>query len=190
MQPGQDGVMAIEEGNPPVVTKKGDGGTTGLLYGGRVEKSSPQVELLGTLDEVQAALGLARAEAEDEALRDILAHVEHDLYVLMAEAGTASENRGKLMPGRSAASTEMVAYLEDQVQQVLANVQIPHEFVLPGSNRLEAALDFARTVVRRAERRAVAAGFQGTLLGVFLNRLSDLCFLLARSAEEEHQVSR
>jgi cob(I)alamin adenosyltransferase len=177
-----------------IYTKTGDDGTTGRLFGGRVPKTDPSVELLGAVDEAQAALGLARAEAgaDGAVLRPVLAGLEHDLYVLMAEVSCDVANRRKLEPGRSLVTGDMVLALEAKIDEVAAEVDLPAGFVIPGGNRLSAALDFARTVVRRAERAAAAAadGLPGSLVPVYLNRLSDLCYMLARQAEAEQLMSR
>lgn len=180
-----------------IYTKKGDDGTTGLLFGGRVSKSSARIELNGAVDEAQAALGMARAEAgPGSELDELLIELERDLYVLMAEVATAPENRHKLQAGKSLVSDEMIADLERHVDGLVERVTMPEEFVIPGQNRWSAALDLARTVVRRAERLVVAAAGAGELaegsrVGPYLNRLSDLLWVMARWQEgDEHVRSR
>jgi len=136
-----------------IYTRKGDDGTTGLLYGGRVPKQSPRIEVNGAVDEAQAALGLARAEAEPGSELDLLlVTLERDLYVLMADVATAPANRHKLVPGTTMVTSEMVARLEERIDDLMSRFEMPSEFVVPGENRRAAALDVARTVVRRAER--------------------------------------
>ncbi len=180
-----------------IYTKKGDDGTTGLLFGGRVPKSSARIELNGAVDEAQAALGMARAEAgPGSELDELLIDLERDLYVLMAEVATAPENRHKLQAGKSLVSDEMVTRLERDIDDLTERVAMPEEFVIPGQNRWSAALDLARTVVRRAERQVVAAAGAGELsdgsrVGPYLNRLSDLLWVMARWQEgDEHVPSR
>jgi len=174
-----------------ISTKRGDDGTTGLLYGGRVRKNSLRVEVNGAVDEAQAALGLARAEVRGTDLDDELIALERDLWVLMAEVATAPRSRPKLMPGVSLVTREMVEALERRVHDLEAAGAVPAEFVVPGQTRPGAALDVARTVIRRAERLAVGLdlGERSEVLP-YLNRLSDLCWLLARVTEQDHLTAR
>jgi len=164
-----------------VYTRAGDDGTTGLLYGGRVAKDSPLPVAYGTVDEAQAALGMARAEAEPGgALDQMLVTLGKDLYVLMAELATLPANRPKLTPGQSLVTAEMVDKLETMIDSVSERFEPPTEFVIPGTNRVSAALDLARTVIRRAEREALAAVVDQSRVVPYLNRLSDLAWTLAR----------
>ena len=136
-----------------IYTKTGDDGTTGLLYGGRVAKDSPAMQINGAVDEAQAVMGLARAEAEPGSELDrLLTGLERDLYVLMAEVATDPSKRSKLKPGTSLVTAEMVDALEGQIDDLIERFDMPADFVVPGANRASAALDLARTVVRRAER--------------------------------------
>mgnify|MGYP003618854245 FL=1 len=164
-----------------IYTKKGDDGTTGLLYGGRVAKDSPLPTAYGEVDEAQAVLGLARAETErGGALDTLLVGLERDLWVLMAELATSSDHRDRLTPGASLVTEEMVLALEAQIDAVSRRFELPTEFVVPGENRLSATLDLGRTVVRRAERHALSAAADGSQVVPYLNRLSDLLWALAR----------
>lgn len=176
-----------------IYTRKGDDGTTGLLYGGRVSKDSPPIEANGALDEAQAALGLARAEADPGGeLDELLVRLERELYVLMAEVATAAENRGKLQAGRSLVTEELVTALESDIDRITARFDMPTEFVVPGGGRVSAALDLARTIVRRAERLLGALDLDqhGSQAGPYVNRLSDLLWTMARWQEREHLSSR
>lgn len=177
-----------------IYTRKGDDGTTGLLFGGRVRKDAARIELNGVVDEAQAALGLARATAEvGSELDQLLIRLERELYVLMAEVATASVNRHKLTPGSTLVTAEMVEALESDIDGLTARFDMPREFVVPGENPTAAALDVARTVVRRAERLAVAEDEEidpGSLVGPYLNRLSDLVWTMARWQEGAHQHRR
>lgn len=175
-----------------IYTKTGDDGTTGLLYGGRVPKDSLIMQINGTVDEAQAAMGVARAETmPDSELDDLLAGLERDLYVLMAEVATDPSNRAKLVAGRTMVTSEMVGQLEARIDDLIARFDMPTDFVIPGANRASAALDLARTVVRRAERLVVSAPVEGSLVGQFLNRLSDLLWAMARWTEgQEHLLAR
>ena len=168
-----------------VHTGKGDDGSTGLLFGGRTSKASSEVEAYGTVDEAVAALGLARAEAPED-VAELLLTFERELFVVGAELATAPENRAKLEAGKSLVSAEMAARLKDLIDTYQDRLPELREFVMPGGNRLSAALDYARTVVRRAERACVglaeAGGLDSPELLRYMNRLGDLVFLLAREA--------
>jgi cob(I)alamin adenosyltransferase len=164
-----------------IYTRKGDDGTTGLLYGGRVAKDAPAPAAYGDVDEAQAVLGLARAEADrGSELDTLLIGIERDLYVLMAELATSAQNRSKLVGGTTLVTDEMVAALEATIDDLSARFDPPTEFVVPGENRVAALLDVARTVVRRAERMALRAVADGSLVVPYLNRLSDLLWTMAR----------
>ncbi len=172
-----------------IYTKTGDDGTTGLLFGGRVSKDSAAMHITGTVDEAQAAMGLARAEtALGSELDQLLTTLERDLYVLMAEVTTDPTNRSKLSAGSTLVTAEMIAALETHIDELKDRFDMPADFVVPGSNRTSAALDFARTVVRRAERLVVAAPIEGSLVHPYLNRLSDLLWAMARWTEGEHYL--
>jgi cob(I)alamin adenosyltransferase len=167
-----------------VYTRTGDDGTTGLFYGGRVRKDSDLPTAYGTVDEAQAVLGLARAEAGHGSDLDVLlVGLERDLYVLMAELATAPENRHKLTGGQSAVTAAMVEHLERLIDELSERFEPPTEFVVPGETKVAAWLDLARTVVRRAERHALTAAEPPSLVGVYLNRLSDLLWTMARWQE-------
>jgi cob(I)alamin adenosyltransferase len=176
----------------PIYTRKGDDGTTGLLFGGRVPKDSSRIETNGAVDEAQAAMGMARAEAAPGSELDgLLVLLEHDLYVLMAEVATADENRHKLVAGTSLVTAAMVEELERRIDELTARAAMPAEFVIPGANRRSAALDLARTAVRRAERVALGHAVAGSLVTTYLNRLSDLLWTMARWQEgDEHPAAR
>ena len=167
-----------------VYTRRGDDGTTGLLYGGRVLKNAPAPMAYGSVDEAQAFIGLARAHAEPRGELDtLLVAVEHDLWVLMAELATNPERRHKGTPGQSLVTTQMVTALEERIDDVMARFDAPTDFVVPGANPLCAALDVARTVVRRAEREVLSSAAEGSHVLPYLNRCSDLLWALARWQE-------
>ena len=174
-----------------IYTRKGDDGTTGLYFGGRVGKDAPVVDAYGTVDEAQAFLGLARAEAEPGSeLDELLVGVERDLWVLMADLATAAENRHKLEAGTTAVTAEMVAALEAQIDALNERFPMPTEFVVPGQTRTAALLDVARTVVRRAERLSIPTAAEGSHVVPYLNRLSDLLWTMARWQEGESLPAR
>ncbi len=154
-------------------------------------KDSAVIEANGAVDEAQAAIGVARAEAEaGSELDDILVAVERDLWVLMAEVATEEKNRAKLVAGATLVTAEMVERLERAIDEVTARFDMPTEFVVPGQNPVSAALDVARTAVRRAERRVLSVARQGSSVLAYLNRLSDLLWALARWQEGEHLLAR
>ena len=172
-------------------TGKGDDGTSGLLFGGREAKSSPRFDAIGAVDEAQAAIGVARAEVAGRPELDaVLVGVERDLWVLMGELATDDANRSKLEPGASLVSAEMVAGVEQAIEEAAAGFELPSEFVVPGQDRASALLDVARTVVRRAERAAVVVAVDGSHVIPYLNRLSSLLWTLARKVEGEPLRSR
>jgi cob(I)alamin adenosyltransferase len=178
-----------------VYTRTGDDGTTALFYGSRVAKDSAGPAAYGAVDEAVSALGLARAEAErGSELDDLLVRLQRELFVVGAELATAPANRSKLVPGVSLVTAEMVAALEPVIDDVTGRFDPPQEFVLPGENRVAAALDLARTVVRRAERESVAATGAGWLddsrVVPYLNRLADLVYTLARWQEGAYRPVR
>jgi cob(I)alamin adenosyltransferase len=174
-----------------IYTRKGDDGSTGLLFGGRVRKDDPAPEAYGAVDEAQAALGVARAETgEGSELDGILVRLERDLWVVMGELATAPENRRKLDAGVSLVTAEMAGELEPLIDDVTSRFEAPTEFVVPGQNRLSALLDVARTAVRRAERRALTVAPEGSHVVPYLNRLSDLLWTLARWQEGQFMPAR
>jgi cob(I)alamin adenosyltransferase len=169
-----------------VYTGKGDDGSTGLLFGGRVAKDHLLPEAYGAVDEAQAAIGLARAAAERGGELDrLLVRVEHDLYVLMAELATQPENRHKLTEGQTLVTEAMVESLSTATDDLAERFEFPTEFVVPGQSELSARLDVARTVVRRAERRALSAAGEGSHAVPYLNRLSSLLWTAARWIEAD-----
>lgn len=178
-----------------VYTRKGDDGTTGLLFGGRAPKDGPGPAAYGVVDEAQSALGLARAEARGTELDELLVRAQRDLVVLMAELATAPENRHKLVDGQTRVTASMVENMEPIIDEVTTRFEPLRDFVIPGENRVAAALDFARTVVRRAERETVSAANQGWLETdsfaiPYLNRLADLVYTFARWQEGEHRLAK
>lgn len=174
-----------------IYTGGGDDGTTGLYYGGRVPKDDVGPEAYGTVDEAVAALGVARSIA-DPATASRLIDLQRQLFVVGAELATAAGNRHKLEAGVSLVTDEMVAALEGRIDTITGESGVPTEFVVPGGNSLAAALDMARAVCRRAERRAVEAlaAIEGSFVVPYLNRLADLLYMEARAAESEWQPVR
>ncbi len=181
----------VGSGSMRIYTRKGDDGTTGLYFGGRVAKDSALPTAYGTVDEAQAFIGLARAEAQPGSeLDQLLVAIERDLWVLMADLATDEANRAKLVAGETLVTDAMVASLERRIDDLSARFTMPSEFVVPGGNRVAAALDVARTVVRRAERDSLAAAAPGSRVIAYLNRLSDLLWTMARWQEGDSLTAR
>jgi cob(I)alamin adenosyltransferase len=177
-----------------IYTRKGDTGTTGLLYGGdRVSKADLRTEAYGTTDEAVAALGIARASIGSETDRTearlavLLVRLQRELFVVGAELATHVDRRNRLADGTTRVTAEMVTALEGEIDELEQVVEQPKEFVVPGESTKGAAIDLARTTVRRAERRAVALADAGGLpdshVVPYLNRLADLLFVMARAAD-------
>jgi cob(I)alamin adenosyltransferase len=169
-----------------VYTKRGDDGTTGLLYGGRVDKDDLRTTAYGTVDETCSALGLARAELTGH-LHDEVLEVQRELFVVGAQLATDVAHWDRLEAGVSRVTEDMVARLEAAIDATTAEFPLPREFVVPGGAPAGAAIDLARTIVRRAERQVVGMRRSGLLPDEaplrYLNRLSDFLFVLARAVE-------
>lgn len=172
-----------------IYTKKGDDGTTGLWYGGRVDKDSPRPEAYGSVDEAASALGLCRAAAErdSEVYSDIL-RIQEELFVAGAELATAPEAQHRLEAGVSKVTPAMIEQLESDIDRYMDRVDLPPKFVIPGGTELSARLDVARTYVRRAERRVESLKRAGDLpddtVLTYLNRCSDAVYAMARFTDE------
>lgn len=174
-----------------IYTRRGDDGTTGLFHGGRVAKDSGGPEAYGTVDEAVSILGVARAQAAP-VVADALLDVQRDLFVVAAELATAPDRHDRLEPGVSRVEPPMIERLERRIDRIESEVGMPAEFVVPGGEPVAAIIDVARTVVRRAERRAVThlADETGSLVVAYLNRLADYLYMLARAVEREWTPTR
>jgi len=166
-----------------IYTKTGDEGTTGLPGGRRVAKDDLRLETIGTIDELNCLLGVARAESLPDGVDRVLDRCQNEL--LAAGAELAAEDPARLPIERTGA--DQTKRLEDAIDRFEATLPALTQFILPAGNRAAAALHHARAVCRRAERRLVAldrdvAGGQYGALRVYLNRLADLLFVLARAA--------
>ncbi len=173
----------MSENNPPVSTGRGDDGTTTLLGSGRMGKDDARIIVLGDVDEASSFLGLARAEAEGD-LNELLLEMQRLLYRVMGDVAMPKED--------NFVGEDDVALVDDALQEWRGRTQIPKEFVVPGGSRLGALLDVARSVVRRAERSLVAAGYTKEHPDAVraINRLSDLLFVAARNADGHSTLSR
>ncbi len=173
-----------------IVTKTGDAGTTGLMYNRRVSKSHPRVEAYGAVDELNAALGLARATAQAAWPREQLLRVQQDLVVLMGEVATATDDVPRYVSdGFSRMTPELTAKLDQLIKDIESQNFHFKDWVMPGASVASAAVELARTSCRRAERKICSLHEQGELpnseIIVYLNRLSDLLWLLARWTEAQ-----
>jgi cob(I)alamin adenosyltransferase len=170
-----------------IVTRTGDGGDTGLLYGGRVSKADPRTEAYGSIDEAISALGAARAAVVDRARHAIILRIQSELFTVGAELATDATEFQNLEKHFLVVSPEFTARVEKEIDDLESTVQLPDAFVIPGGTPSGAALDVARTVLRRAERRIVALRTSNIAVSSellrYVNRLSDLVFMLARAEE-------
>jgi cob(I)alamin adenosyltransferase len=171
------------ESNPPVSTGRGDDGTTTLLGSSRMGKNDPRIIVLGDVDEASSFLGLARAEAERD-LAELLLAMQRLLYRVMGDVAMPNEE--------NVVGEGDLSFVDGALEEWRRKAEIPKEFVVPGESRLGALLDVARSVVRRAERSLVAAGYGSDhpyALRV-VNRLSDLLFVVARGADGKKTLSK
>ncbi len=174
-----------------VTTRTGDSGETSLFGKGRVRKTDPRITALGDLDEAQSAIGVARAMAPKSALGRQLLELQQGLYVAMSEVATPRDDLARLPTRLDDAA---LAKVDSALEWLKARTPVEGRFVIPGESPIPAALDYARTVARRAERSVVACVDAGTVSGEvllpWLNRVSDLLFVLARSAEGASRPAR
>jgi cob(I)alamin adenosyltransferase len=176
-----------------IATKTGDDGTTGLMYGRRVPKNHPRVEACGTIDELNSALGLARATATEKFIGGNLFWIQKSLVDVMGEVGVLAEDLPRyIKDGFKLTTPELTAKLDALVKEIEAQNVSFKGWATPGATINSAALDMARTICRRAERRVFDLQSAGELKNaeilVFLNRLSDLLWLLARWVETRKEV--
>lgn len=173
-----------------IVTKTGDLGTTVLMYGRRVPKSHPRVETYGTVDELNAAIGVARAASKADLVREQLLSIQKDLVVVMGELATAVDDRPRyVQDGYALVTSDMTGKLEGLIQGIESAENSYHGWAMPGAGMASATLDMARTICRRAERLTCQLQESSQLRNgeiiIYLNRLSDLLWLLARGSEGE-----
>jgi len=174
-----------------IVTKTGDQGETSLMYGRRVPKDDPRVDAYGSVDELTAALGLARAICDDKFVAEQILAVQKDLINVMGELATLPEDRERYVKdGFKVTDAQMV----DRVTAVIVDLEkdkslYPKDWVIPGATAVSAALDFARTTCRHAERHIATVNDPNPEILRYLNRLSDLCWILARATEALSKTS-
>ena len=176
-----------DKDKPPISTRRGDDGTTTLLGAGRLSKADAPIVVLGDIDEASSSLGLARVEASAagaDRMASVILDLQRLLYRVMGDVAMPKEE--------NFVGEGDVGYLDDALAEWRGRTELPNEFVVPGGSRLGALLDVSRSIVRRAERSLVAAGYaEGHTDAVrAVNRLSDLLFVLARNADGRHDLSR
>jgi cob(I)alamin adenosyltransferase len=180
-----------------VATGKGDDGTTGLLFGGRIPKDDLRTDAYGAVDEAVATLGVARSALRDAGLvelADLVLRLQRELFVVGAELATNPSAIDRLQDGVTRVSEQMLEGLEAELGRLEADLDMPREFVVPGETAASAAVEVARTVVRRAERRIVTlereSAVSGSWVVPYVNRLADLLWVLARVVEHtEHAAA-
>jgi len=176
-----------------IVTKTGDTGTTALMFNRRVSKTHPRIEAGGAVDELNSALGLARASAEHPFVRDHLLNIQKDLVILMGELATLVEDLPRFVKaGFSPVTPELTAKLDALATQIESENIAPKDWAMPGATVNSAALDFTRSTCRLAERRVCALQESNQLhnpeIIIYLNRLSDTLWLLARWVEARNAL--
>ena len=167
-----------------IYTKTGDAGETRLLFGGRISKADPRCEAIGAADHAISAMGLARALSQDRRVKGILLRVQREMFTVGSELATAPDRYHHLQANFAVVTAEMVTRLEGLIDDLLLQIDLPAAFIVPGASPASGALDLARSALRAGERRAVELHEQGLLVNPevmrYLNRLSDLLFMLAR----------
>ena len=177
-----------------IYTKKGDTGQTRLLFGGQVSKTDIRTDAYGSTDEAVSAMGLARALSNDSRVKEVLLRVQREMFTVGAELATTPGMQDQLESSFSAVTTDMVEQLERDIDALEGQIDLPSSFIIPGASAASGALDLARTILRRAERRVVALNEEEPIENPevlrYLNRLSDLLFMLARYEDRSMPFER
>ena len=173
-----------------IYTKKGDNGDTSLLYGGGVSKDDIAPEAYGSVDELVASLGLIRAESKlPTDVKDTILRIQRELFIVGAELATDKSKRKKLSEGKTLVTEEMIVNLEKDIDNLTEKNGLPNFFVVPGENIISAKLDWSRVISRRAERKCVTwyktLDMSDSKVLIYLNRLSDLLWMMARDFEKD-----
>ena len=175
-------------------TRFGDNGETSLLYGGRVSKNDLHTEAYGITDEAVSAMGLACALSQDQRVQDLIRGLQKELFTIAAELATEPDKYELFQQHFKPVTPEMVQNLEKTIDSLEEGVEMPNVFILPGGSPASAAIDLARCIIRTAERRVVALREAGKLTNdlivIYLNRLGDLLFVLARYEDRELPLER
>ena len=173
-----------------IYTKKGDNGDTILLYGAGVSKDDISPEAYGSVDELVASLGLIRAESKLPIdVKDTILRIQRELFIVGAELATDKSKRKKLSEGKTLVTEEMIINLEKDIDNLTEKNGLPNFFVVPGENIISAKLDWSRVISRRAERKCVTwyktLDMSDSKVLIYLNRLSDLLWMMARDFEKD-----
>ena len=172
-----------------IYTRSGDDGETGLLFGGRVSKDDPRCEAYGEADLAVSAMGLARALSGSRRVKEILLAAQREMFTVESELATDADNYHLFTETFHAITEDNVSRLEGLIDEIGSEVELPPKFIIPGASPASGALDLARSALRGAERRIVALDRQGMVnnpnLLRYVNRLSDLLFMLARYEDRE-----
>ena len=173
-----------------IYTKKGDNGDTSLLYGAGVSKDDIAPEAYGSVDELVASLGLIRAESKlPTDVKDTILRIQRELFIVGAELATDKSKRKKLSEGKTLVTEEMIVNLEKDIDNLTEKNGLPNFFVVPGENIISAKLDWSRVISRRAERKCVTwyktLDMSESKVLIYLNRLSDLLWMMARDFEKD-----
>lgn len=175
-----------------IATRTGDSGDTGLLYGGRVRKTDPRVDAYGAGDEAVSALGLARSLCKDDYVKSVIFELQKEMFTVNAELATSADSRHLLEKHFPTVGTEMTERLDSLLAKLEEAVELPKSFIIPGGSAGSAAIDVARTIVRRTERAAIAlidsGDLKNTEVARYLNRMSDTLFMLARYEDRDLPV--
>ena len=165
-----------------------------MLYGGRVSKNNPHTEAYGITDEAVSAMGLARAMSSDQRVKDLLRQLQSELFTVAAELATDPDKYELFKQHFSSVTPEMVENLENAIDSLEQDMEMPKVFILPGGSPASAATDLARCIIRTAERRVVAMAeadlLTNDLIVAYLNRLGDLLFVVARYEDRELPLER
>ena len=172
-----------------VYTKNGDSGETMLLFGGRISKSDPRAEAYGEVDTSVSAMGLARALSKDDFIKTTLLKIQREMFTVGSELAPSPAKWNSLRSKYAVVTADMVSNLEEIIDRLQGDIEMPPEFIVPGGSPGSGALDLARSMVRTAERRVVALSETGEIKNRevlrYLNRVSDLLFIMARYEDRD-----
>ena len=175
-----------------VYTRTGDDGTTKLLYGGLISKTDPRCEAYGEADLAVSAMGLARAMSNDNCVKNILLRTQREMFTVMSELATDTKNYNKFKTHFRIIQKENVSQIENWIDDLTAQIDLPDKFTIPGASMASGALDLARSALRSAERRMVALYETDILTNQenlsYVNRLGDLLYVLARYEDREVDI--